>query len=139
MSVAFGAPIGGVLFSLEEVSTYFPPKTMWRAFFCAIVAALTLQAIDPLQSGKLVQFQISYDSTWQWFEMFPFMLLGCAGGLIGTLFIRLNMRLARYRKSSSLGQHPYLEVLVLAFITCLISYNTPFLRGSRVGVLAVCF
>jgi chloride channel 3/4/5 len=28
--VAFGAPIGGVLFSLEEVSYYFPPKVMWR-------------------------------------------------------------------------------------------------------------
>lgn len=30
VSVAFGAPIGGVLFSLEEVSYYFPPKVMWR-------------------------------------------------------------------------------------------------------------
>ncbi|VDH95093.1 Hypothetical predicted protein [Mytilus galloprovincialis] len=28
--VAFGAPIGGVLFSLEEVSYYFPLKTLWR-------------------------------------------------------------------------------------------------------------
>ena len=30
VAVAFGAPIGGVLFSLEEVSYYFPPKVMWR-------------------------------------------------------------------------------------------------------------
>ena len=37
MSVGFGAPVGGVLFSLEEVSSFFPPKTMWRSFFCAIV------------------------------------------------------------------------------------------------------
>ncbi|TPX75808.1 hypothetical protein CcCBS67573_g02927 [Chytriomyces confervae] len=36
ISVAFGAPIGGVLFALEEVSYYFPYKTMWRSFFCAM-------------------------------------------------------------------------------------------------------
>ena len=41
--MAFGAPIGGVLFSLEEVSLYFPPKTMWRALYCATFAAMTLQ------------------------------------------------------------------------------------------------
>jgi H+/Cl- antiporter ClcA len=30
VAVAFGAPIGGTLFSLEEVSYFFPPKVMWR-------------------------------------------------------------------------------------------------------------
>ncbi|KAK5244865.1 hypothetical protein LTR16_007466, partial [Cryomyces antarcticus] len=30
LSVAFGAPIGGVLFSYEEISTYFPRKVLWR-------------------------------------------------------------------------------------------------------------
>ena len=30
VAVAFGAPIGGVLFSLEEVSYFFPAKVMWR-------------------------------------------------------------------------------------------------------------
>lgn len=29
VAVAFGAPIGGVLFSLEEVSYFFPPKVGW--------------------------------------------------------------------------------------------------------------
>lgn len=43
VAVAFGAPIGGVLFSLEEASYYFPGKTMWRSFFCALTAAITLK------------------------------------------------------------------------------------------------
>jgi chloride channel 3/4/5 len=39
VAVAFGAPIGGVLFSLEEVSYYFPSKTLFRTFFCCIVSS----------------------------------------------------------------------------------------------------
>nr|CAG8467343.1 7678_t:CDS:10 [Entrophospora candida] len=45
VSVAFAAPIGGVLFSLEEVSYYFPSKTLCRSFFCAIVAAVSLKGL----------------------------------------------------------------------------------------------
>jgi chloride channel 3/4/5 len=51
ISVAFGAPIGGVLFAYETLSSYFPPKTLWRSFFCAIVAELALKLTDPLHQG----------------------------------------------------------------------------------------
>lgn len=51
VAVAFGAPIGGVLFSLEEVSYYFPMKTMIRSYCCAMVAAVVLKV-------KLVTFMI---------------------------------------------------------------------------------
>ena len=44
ISVAFGAPIGGVLFSLEETSSYFSPAVMGKSFFGAMVGAFTLQA-----------------------------------------------------------------------------------------------
>ncbi len=43
VSVAFGAPIGGVLFSLEEVSYYFPHKTMLRTFFGSLVAVAVMK------------------------------------------------------------------------------------------------
>jgi chloride channel 3/4/5 len=42
VGVAFGSPIGGVLFSLEEMSNYFPLKTLWRSYFCALVATAVL-------------------------------------------------------------------------------------------------
>uniref|UniRef100_A0A8C9JQE8 Chloride channel protein n=1 Tax=Panthera tigris altaica TaxID=74533 RepID=A0A8C9JQE8_PANTA len=65
VSVAFGAPIGGVLFSLEEVSYYFPLKTLWRSFFAALVAAFTLRSINPFGNSRLVLFYVEYHTPWR--------------------------------------------------------------------------
>jgi len=32
----FGAPVGGVLFSIEVTATYYAVNNLWRGFFCAI-------------------------------------------------------------------------------------------------------
>ena len=97
VSVAFGAPIGksnllfylkwliffehlgGVLFSLEEVSYYFPYKTLWRSFFCAMVGALVVRSINPYGNGHDIQFSIDYSIPWASFELVPFILLGILG------------------------------------------------------------
>ena|SRR3990167_7067687 len=111
ISVAFGAPIGGVLFSLEEVSFYFPHKTMWRAFFCACIAALTLQFMNPFHNGKIVIFQVNYDHTWMAFEIMPFLVLGLFGGILGSIFIKLNLAVVRLRMVTSIGRHPIIETI----------------------------
>uniref|UniRef100_A0A8C9W8F5 Chloride channel protein n=1 Tax=Scleropages formosus TaxID=113540 RepID=A0A8C9W8F5_SCLFO len=69
VSVAFGAPIGGVLFSLEEVSYYFPLKTLWRSFFAALVAAFTLRSINPFGNSRLVLFYVEFHSPWHLLEL----------------------------------------------------------------------
>jgi chloride channel 3/4/5 len=89
VSVAFGAPIGGVLFSLEEVSFYFPHKTMFRSFFLAMVSALSLQFINPFRTGKLVLFQVDVEQDWKSFELVGFMILGVLGGIYGSFFIKM--------------------------------------------------
>ena len=45
MAVAFGAPIGGVLFSLEGMSFVFPRKTMLCSFVCAMISAVVLKVV----------------------------------------------------------------------------------------------
>ena len=38
---AFGAPVGGLLFSMEEVSSFWNMKLSWQIFFCSMVATFT--------------------------------------------------------------------------------------------------
>lgn len=134
ISVAFGSPIGGVLFSLEQLSYYFPDKTMWASFVCAMVAAVTLQAFDPFRTGKLVLYQVTYHSGWHAFELVPFAFIGVVGGLYGAMFIKLNMLIARWRSSPAkrtfLSTHPVLEVAIVALATALISFPITFLRAQ---------
>lgn len=42
--MAFGAPVSGVLFSLEEASSYFEMHVLWQAFVCASEFPLLLPA-----------------------------------------------------------------------------------------------
>ncbi|XP_042901124.1 H(+)/Cl(-) exchange transporter 5 isoform X2 [Parasteatoda tepidariorum] len=89
VSTAFGAPIGGVLFSLEEVSYYFPMKTLWRSFFCALVAAFVLRSIDPFGTDHVVKYYMSTRRKWILIELIPFIILGIIGVLGITLFTSL--------------------------------------------------
>lgn len=137
VAVAFGSPLGGVLFSLEEVSYYFSPKTLWRTFFCAMVATLTLKFLDPYGSGKTVLFEVTYTTEWQSFELVVFILLGIAGGIYGALFTKLNILWTKtFRRLPLIKAHPCVEVAVVAFLTgCTIYWN----RYAKLGVAELLF
>ncbi|KAJ5617293.1 hypothetical protein N7537_002407 [Penicillium hordei] len=123
VAVAFGAPIGGVLFSLEEVSYYFPPKTLFRTFFCCIAATLSLKFLNPYGTGKIVLFEVRYLSDWQIFEIFIFILLGIMGGAAGALFIKASSLWARsFRRIPAIKRWPMLEVFLVALVTGIISF-----------------
>lgn len=78
VSVAFGSPLGGVLFGLEGMIhsliivflglTYFftleldtfsnESDVMWRGFVASAIAAVSLQWVNPFGTAKLVLFQV---------------------------------------------------------------------------------
>ncbi|XP_039622316.1 H(+)/Cl(-) exchange transporter 5 isoform X4 [Polypterus senegalus] len=139
VSVAFGAPIGGVLFSLEEVSYYFPLKTLWRSFFAALVAAFTLRSINPFGNSRLVLFYVEFHSPWHLLELIPFILLGIFGGLWGAFFIRANIKWCHRRKTTKLGHYPVLEVLVITAITAVIAFPNEYTRTSTSELISELF
>ncbi|KAF9926212.1 hypothetical protein FBU30_004171 [Linnemannia zychae] len=135
VAVAFGAPIGGVLFSLEEVSYYFPSKTMWRSYFCALISAVVLKMINPYRVGKTVLFQVTYDRDWHLFEAIPFFFISVFGGVYGALFSQFHMNYSRFRSRTWIGRHPVQEVLVVAFLTCAIQWLNPWTRVNLLQLL----
>ncbi|RUP51346.1 chloride channel [Jimgerdemannia flammicorona] len=160
VAVAFGSPIGGVLFSLEEMSSNFPMKTMWRSFFCALIATMVLQvstllplsmfvirdhndiinltAMNPFRTGKLVMFQVTYDRDWHMFEVIFFSIIGLFGGLYGAFVIKWNLFWVSLRKKH-LKDYPIPEAATLAFITAVIAYPNVFMRIDMTEIMGILF
>jgi len=67
------------VFSFWQVSYYFPLKTLWRSFFCALVAAFILRSINPFGNEHSVLFYVEYNKPWIFFELVPFVGLGIMG------------------------------------------------------------
>ncbi|KXS17591.1 hypothetical protein M427DRAFT_96954 [Gonapodya prolifera JEL478] len=128
--VAFGAPIGGVLFALEEASTYFGPNTMFRSFLCAMTGAFVLRLLNPFRSGKLVLYEVQYTTAWREHDVPFFILLGIFGGVVGALFIHANLRVAQFRRWLKVSQWPVREVFYVTLITAICSYPMVLLRAN---------
>ncbi|KAI8662584.1 hypothetical protein NCS56_01062500 [Fusarium sp. Ph1] len=123
VAVAFGAPLGGVLFGLEEVSYFFPAKTLFRTFFCCIVAALSLKFLNPYGTHKIVLFEVRYLVDWEYFEILSFIFVGIIGGAVGALFIKASKYWAQsFRRIRVIKKFPLLEVFLVALVTGLMSY-----------------
>ncbi|KAG2747073.1 hypothetical protein P692DRAFT_20780971 [Suillus brevipes Sb2] len=138
VAVAFGSPIGGVLFSIEEMSQMFRIKTMWRSFVCALVATFTLSVMNPFRTGKLVLFQVTYSRDWHFFEIIFFIILGIFGGLYGAFVVKFNMQVAAFRRKH-LATHGVAEAVILATLTATIGYFNRFMRIDMTEMMSILF
>ncbi|KAF8910368.1 chloride channel [Mucidula mucida] len=120
VAVAFGAPIGGTLFSLEEVSYFFPPKLLLRHD-----RGHHLEDARSFGTGKLVLFQVTYDKDWHAYELLPFLFWG----VYGAYFSKLNYRWSRHvRNGTWLKTHPIIEVLLVTIVTAAFCFLNPYTR-----------
>ena len=92
-AAAFGAPVGGILFSLEEVSSFWSTKLMWRTLTATSLATITLSVLSTSLGGATgglsnfglisLDIAVSADQSNLGLQMLLFALIGCAGGLVG--------------------------------------------------------
>lgn len=131
LSVAFGAPIGGVLFAMEEISSFFPPRVLWRSFFCSLIAATTLRTLNPSGTGRLIMFQVEYDDEHSWLfqELVIFAGLGVVGGIFGGVFCKMNYIWSKwFRGFSLIKNHQCLEIVIIVVATSLLQYPNVYTR-----------
>ncbi|XP_048736803.1 H(+)/Cl(-) exchange transporter 7-like isoform X2 [Ostrea edulis] len=107
VSSAFGAPIGGTLFSLEEAASFWNQDLTWRVFFSSMVACFAtnflISAIngDPtkLTDPGLIRFNaFKFDLKFDLIEIPFFIFMAVVGGLSGALFVVMNYKLTVFRK-----------------------------------------
>lgn len=68
--MAFGSPLGGVLFGLEELDIFANDSdVIWRGFVTSVIAAVSLQYVNPFGTSRLVLFEVKSSDTWRVFEL----------------------------------------------------------------------
>ncbi|OWB64072.1 hypothetical protein B5S29_g5107 [[Candida] boidinii] len=101
IGIAFNAPIGGVLFELEQIQSFFPiDKMMWNSFVCSMISITVVQTFHPFKQFLVNQpFFIGIEENWVFIELLPFILVALINGSLGTLFKRLNIYCCKVRNS----------------------------------------
>ena len=141
VAAAFGAPIGGVLFALEEAATHWSQSLTWRTFFCALCSTATLNlclsaiAQDGAIPGHLshpglITFGSFLDcQSHEWYNMYElgaFVVIGAASGVIGATFNELNRRLTLWRQAHLRSTRlRLLEAALVASLTAALAITLP--------------
>lgn len=139
VAVAFGSPIGGVMFAVEEISPmHHDLSTIWQTYFCCLVATSVLSLLNPFRTGQMVLFSVQYDRKWHFFELPAFILLGVFGGVWGEFIIKWNLRIQSLRKRY---WKPYAmpEIVSLVLVTAGLCYFNRFLRMDMTASMNLLF
>lgn len=104
---AFGAPVGGLLFAMEEVSSFWKNKLSWQVFFCCMTATFTTDLLNSSFHGfkyknEFGLFKTKFTSkdlvAVNVIAVLPSILMGIGGGALGSAFTQVNLAIAKWRK-----------------------------------------
>nr|UTD53595.1 chloride channel G [Casuarina glauca] len=143
IAAAFRAPVGGVLFALEEMSSWWRSALLWRAFFTTAIVAIVLRAfIDICLSGKcglfgtggLIMFDVYSESiSYHLEDVPPVLVLGVIGGILGSLYNFLLdkvLRLYNLINEKGIFYKIFLACWISIFTSCLL-FGLPWLASCQ--------
>uniref|UniRef100_A0AC35U3Q3 Chloride channel protein n=1 Tax=Rhabditophanes sp. KR3021 TaxID=114890 RepID=A0AC35U3Q3_9BILA len=135
VSAAFGAPIGGLLFSLEEGASFWNQGLTWRMVFGAMISSFTVNFALSIFYGQdgslswqgLANFGVFKDNTYNIWEIPFFLIIAVIGGLLGALFNYLNIQLTKFRNRYCNSKFQRLfECLIVAGASAFLGFVTLF-------------
>lgn len=110
VAVAFSAPIGGLLFVLEEIASFWQQSLGWQIFFACMMAVLTADTLRSAQAAlgegqfglfdkesSTVFFEVQTQLTNHVLMVLPAAAIGIICGLCAILFTILNLKVVRAR------------------------------------------
>ena len=154
LASAFGSPIGGVLFSSEEASSFWSHDTTRKALVCSTLAVFVLAALNGSIGRPFGLLQLDFaeeEKHWELFELGAFLLLAILSGILGAMITVAVSKVARCRPNSKIGRVG--EATLVAFMICVtqlllsiflgrcIQYNTTDTRKTfptSIGVALSC-
>lgn len=136
VSAAFGAPVGGVLFSLEEGTSFWNQSLTWRTFFASVVSTFTLNVVLSAYHG--VPGNLNYPGllnlgkfdgfTYEFFELPIFLVMGAFGGLCGALWNHINYKITVFRmRYLRLRWLKVIEACIVAAVSATVGFLMMFL------------
>jgi len=149
VAAAFGAPIGGVLFALEEGCSFWNVKLTWGNFFAAMVSTTTinlfmtgintevpfglLTAPGMVTFGRFASTEATAFNVW---EIPYFIMVGCGGGLLGAGFNHLNTLFTQFRlkKINARPWRRFAEVMLVAFVVAVFAIAFPYFADDCTDV-----
>lgn len=139
VAAAFRAPVGGVLFALEEAASWWRSALLWRTFFTTAVVAIVLRAfIQYCTTGKcglfgeggLIMYDVSSATeTYSAPDILAVIFLGIIGGILGSVYNYFVDKVIRtYSIINERGAaFKILLVIAISLLTSCCSFGLPWL------------
>ncbi|KAJ0734415.1 putative CBS domain, chloride channel, voltage gated, chloride channel, core [Helianthus annuus] len=141
VAAAFRAPVGGVLFALEEAATWWRSALLWRTFFTTAVVAVVLRSlIEFCKSGKcglfgeggLIMFDINSSiPDYNMVDLLAITLIAVVGGILGSLYNYLVDKVLRvYTIINEKGPtFRMFLVIIISLLTSCCAYGLPWVTS----------
>lgn len=133
VATAFSAPVGGLLFVFEELSSFWQQSLGWQIFFACMLAVLTSDTLRSaayaLREGTFglfdkeastVFFEVQTQLTNHVMATIPAAVLGIIAGLAAIAFTLINLRVVRFRAEVLRTQRQKMMepcILIILFVT----------------------